>query len=184
MIKAGRRLYSVRGYAGTAFSDVLAESGAPRGSVYFHFPGGKDELVVEAVLWSAGSEEARLAKLATTCETPRELVVAFLKAARDYAASTEFREGCPIGVVVLESSHTSPALFQSAAAAVEASIDSFSALLVELGATESEGRRWATAAISGYEGALIIARAMNDPAPFDSLIEMIQLAMDRESCAR
>jgi TetR/AcrR family transcriptional regulator, lmrAB and yxaGH operons repressor len=182
MIKAGRRLYSVRGYADTAFSDVLAESGAPRGSVYFHFPGGKDEFAAEVVAAHRRSEEVRLAKLAAACKTPRELVVAFLTAARDYAVSTGFREGCPIGVVILESSHTSPALFQSTAAAVEASIDSFATLLVERGATEPNGRRWATAAITGYEGALIIARAMKDPAPFDSLIELIQLAMDRE-CA-
>lgn len=180
MIKAGRRLYSARGYVGTAFSDVLAESGAPRGSVYFHFPGGKDEFAGEVIAAHSRSEEARLARLAATCETPRELMVAFLTAARDYAVSTGFREGCPIGAVILESSHASPALLESAAAAIETSIDSFTALLVERGAAESDARRWATAAITGFEGALIVSRAMNDPAPFDSLIELLQLTMDRD----
>jgi TetR/AcrR family transcriptional regulator, lmrAB and yxaGH operons repressor len=180
MIKAGRRLYSLCGYVGTAFSDVLAESGAPRGSVYFHFPGGKDEFAGEVIAAHSRSEEARLTQLAATCETPQELVIAFLTAARDYAVSTGFREGCPIGSVILESSHTSPALFESAAAAIETSIDSFVTLLVERGATESDGRRWATAAITGFEGALIVSRAMDDPAPFDALIELTQLAMDRD----
>lgn len=180
MIKAGRRLYSARGYVGTAFSDVLAESGAPRGSVYFHFPGGKDEFAAEVVTTHSRSEEARLTRLAATCETPQELVIAFLTAARDHAASTGFREGCPIGAVILESCHTSPALFESAATAIETSIDSFTSLLVERGAKEPDARRWATAAVTGFEGALIVSRAMDDPAPFDSLIELIQQTMDRD----
>ncbi|MDT7695716.1 MAG: TetR/AcrR family transcriptional regulator, lmrAB and yxaGH operons repressor, partial [Pseudonocardiales bacterium] len=50
MITAARRLFRERGYLGTAFSDVLAESGAPRGSVYFHFPGGKEELGTEVAI--------------------------------------------------------------------------------------------------------------------------------------
>ncbi len=180
MIMAGRRLYSARGYVGTAFSDVLAESGAPRGSVYFHFPGGKDEFAGEVIAAHHQSEQARLTRLAAACETPRELVIAFLTRARDYAVSTDFREGCPIGAVILESSHTSPALFESAATAIEGSIDFFATLLVERGATEPDARRWATTAITGYEGALIVSRAMDDPAPFDSLIELMRLTMDRD----
>lgn len=178
MIKAGRRLYSARGYVGTAFSDVLAESGAPRGSVYFHFPGGKDEFASEVVTAHSQSEIARVTRLAATCDTPQEAVLAFLTAARDYAVLTQFREGCPIGAVILESSHTSPALFASAATAIETSIGTLAALLVERGATESDARRWATAAVTGYEGALIVSRAMNDPAPFNALIELLQQSMD------
>ncbi|KOG71064.1 hypothetical protein ADK77_11475 [Streptomyces antibioticus] len=178
MIKAGRRLYSTRGYVGTAFSDVLAESGAPRGSVYFHFPGGKDEFAGEVITAHSRSENARVTRLAATCDTPREVVIAFLTAARDHAVSTRFREGCPIGAVIVESSHTSPALFASAATAIETSIDTLAALLVERGATEPDARRWAIAAVTGFEGALVVSRAMDDPAPFNALIELLQQTMD------
>lgn len=50
MITAARRLFREHGYTGTAMSDVIAESQAPRGSLYFHFPGGKEELATEVVL--------------------------------------------------------------------------------------------------------------------------------------
>ena len=50
MITAARRLFREHGYMGTALSDVIAESAAPRGSMYFHFPGGKEELAVEVSL--------------------------------------------------------------------------------------------------------------------------------------
>jgi AcrR family transcriptional regulator len=49
MIRAAIELLCERGYAGTSFGDVLERSGAPRGSIYHHFPGGKQQLVTEAV---------------------------------------------------------------------------------------------------------------------------------------
>ena len=48
MVQAARQLIRERGYHATAISDVLERSGAPRGSVYFHFPGGKPQLAIEA----------------------------------------------------------------------------------------------------------------------------------------
>jgi TetR/AcrR family transcriptional regulator, lmrAB and yxaGH operons repressor len=176
MIKAGRRLYSARGYVGTAFSDVLAESGAPRGSVYFHFPGGKDEFAGEVVAAHGRSANARLARLAATCATPQELLVNYLENARDHAVATGYQEGCPIGAVVLEGAHASPELLTSAANALTSSIAVLATLLMERGAAEADAHRWATAAITGFEGALIVSRALRDPAPFDSLIDSLRLA--------
>ncbi len=48
MVQAAKQLIREGGYGATAFSDVLTLSGAPRGSVYFHFPGGKAQLGMEA----------------------------------------------------------------------------------------------------------------------------------------
>ena len=49
MIHAAAELFRQRGYHATTFSDVVRESGAPRGSTYCHFPGGKQELTREAI---------------------------------------------------------------------------------------------------------------------------------------
>ena len=174
MIKAGRRLYSARGYVGTAFSDVLAESGAPRGSVYFHFPGGKDQFASEVVAAHARSAQAQMARLAATCSTPQELIVTYLTAARDRAVSTGYQEGCPLGAVVLEGAHASSELLASASTALSSSIAVLAGLLVERGAAEANAHRWATATVTAFEGALIVARALRDPAPFDSLIDSLR----------
>ena len=55
MIVAARRLFREHGYLGTALSDVVTESAAPRGSIYFHFPGGKEELATEVTLLHASA---------------------------------------------------------------------------------------------------------------------------------
>ncbi|QQX86646.1 TetR/AcrR family transcriptional regulator [Cupriavidus necator] len=176
MIKAGRRLYSARGYLATAFSDVVAESGAPRGSVYFHFPGGKDEFASEVVAAHTRSALARVARLATTCSTPQELLVAYLKTARDHAVATDYQEGCPVGAVILEGAQASPELLASAGQAMASSIALLAGLLVERGAGEADAHRWATAAVTAFEGALIVSRALRDPSPFDSLIDSLRLS--------
>ncbi|MBV8663454.1 MAG: TetR/AcrR family transcriptional regulator [Hyphomicrobiales bacterium] len=176
MIKAGRRLYSVRGYLGTAFSDVLAESGSPRGSVYFHFPGGKDEFAGEVLAAHTRSAQAQLARMAAACTTPQQLIVAYLEAARDRAAATDYREGCPIGAIILESAQASPELLKSTGTAMSTTIALFAGLMVERGADEADAHRWATAVMVAYEGALIVSRALRDPSPFDALIDAMRHA--------
>src|SRR3954462_12739303 len=52
MIESAAVLFRERGVQGTSFSDVLAHSGAPRGSIYHHFQGGKTQLAEEATRWA------------------------------------------------------------------------------------------------------------------------------------
>ena len=49
MIETTARLVQAKGYHGTSLNEILKKSDAPRGSLYFHFPGGKKTLVLEAM---------------------------------------------------------------------------------------------------------------------------------------
>ena len=60
MLEATARLLRQRGYHGTSLNDILAASGAPRGSLYFHFPGGKDQLVIEVTRASVAAVAEQL----------------------------------------------------------------------------------------------------------------------------
>jgi AcrR family transcriptional regulator len=53
MISSAAALIGARGLSGTSFSDVLADSGAPRGSIYHHFPGGKKQLAGDVIAWTS-----------------------------------------------------------------------------------------------------------------------------------
>ena len=61
---AARELFRQRGYYATAFSDVIEQSGAPRGSTYDHFPGGKRDLAREAIAAAGDEREEMVAKAA------------------------------------------------------------------------------------------------------------------------
>lgn len=99
---AAAELLQERGYYGTGLNEILARSGAPRGSLYHHFPGGKDELTI-AALRTAG--ERLSASLAAGLESAADLAAglrAFFDYFRNELRASEFRKGCPIAAVAQE----------------------------------------------------------------------------------
>src|SRR5258707_12671828 len=96
MIAAARRLFREHGYLGTALSDVVTESAAPRGSIYFHFPGGKEELATEVTLLHASDRIADINRAAATTHTAADLIAAFIGPERDGLVSSNYREGCAV----------------------------------------------------------------------------------------
>src|SRR5271155_4537946 len=92
MVAAARRLFREHGYLGTALSDVVTESGAPRGSVYFHFPGGKEELATEVTLLHAAGVTAHINRAASATSTAAELMKAVIGRFRDEFVSSSYLE--------------------------------------------------------------------------------------------
>jgi len=80
MISAAIGLLQRRGLAAMSFTDVLAESGAARGAIYHHFPGGKQQLALEAARRNAEDVRGHLHEL--PAHLPREVVEAFLGTVR------------------------------------------------------------------------------------------------------
>src|ERR1700754_2890417 len=102
MIAAARRLFRERGYLGTAFSDVLAASGAPRGSVYFHFPRGKEERGAEVAIARGADTIAQITRAAAAAGSVEELLTVFLAQSRDRLVTSGYREGCAVAPMVVE----------------------------------------------------------------------------------
>src|SRR5262247_3736541 len=98
MIHAAAELFCERGYHATAFSDVVRDSGAPRGSTYFHFPGGKAELARETIA-RAGDE---LEEAARHADDPGSLVRALAQIMARRLERSGYKSGCPIATMVLE----------------------------------------------------------------------------------
>jgi TetR/AcrR family transcriptional repressor of lmrAB and yxaGH operons len=104
------RLLQEQGYARTGVSQILTESGAPKGSFYFHFPGGKEQLAVEALRASGSAVVDVLKRLAETSASPAELVDSFIGAEATMLEESGFRQGCPIATVALEMSAESESI--------------------------------------------------------------------------
>ena len=94
MIAAARRLFREHGYVGTALSEVVTESAAPRGSVYFHFPGGKEELATEVTLVHAADAHRAYQPRGGSTRTAAQLIEAFIGRIRDELVASNYREGC------------------------------------------------------------------------------------------
>jgi AcrR family transcriptional regulator len=183
MIAAARRLFREHGYLGTALSDVVTESAAPRGSIYFHFPGGKEELASEVILLHAADVIARINRAAAATSTAGQLIEAFMGRERDELISSDYREGCAMAPIAIESTPASAQLSDANRRAFQDLITTLAARLTEKNVPVSRATQLATNVWSSVEGALILSRVLRSPEPFDMAIALLAATADTEADA-
>jgi AcrR family transcriptional regulator len=164
-VRAAASLIGARGVAGTGLRDVVAAAGTPRGSLSHHFPGGKDELVVEAVLWSATRLGERLERLA---EEPVS-VAAVLRAAVEWwergLVAVDFSGGCVVAATVMDASMSAAEVRRAALRAFHAWIDPLARIASADGLPEPVARQFAVTVVASIEGALLLCRASETLQP-------------------
>ena len=165
ILTATAELFRAHGYHGTSLKQVTAASGAPIGSVYHFFPGGKVELA-EAVLASTGASYRALFELiADAAPDPVAAVSDSFEGAAAVLEETGYLDACPIGTVALEGASSDERLRRATDAVfaswAEAAVDRFTAAGLD-GATAGE---LATTLIAGIEGGFMLSRAARSPEP-------------------
>ena len=161
MIVSAALLIRERGAQSTAISDVLAHSGAPRGSAYHHFPGGRTELLCEAIDFASEHIARRIAKAGTALEALDVLVDGF----RTQLTETGFRAGCPVVAVAVEADN--PPVIERAAAAFTRWLAQLEAQLRADGASAEQAAELAMLATTAIEGAVLVARTTGTTTPLD-----------------
>jgi len=164
-VAAAAKLFCRQGYHGTALHDILAASGAPRGSLYFHFPDGKEQIGVAAIGLGAQAVRDFIVAAASGADSAETFAASL---ARGMAANLEasgFREGCPIAPTALETATQSKALGAAARKAFQAWEQEIARALSGFGVPANAAAPLATAVLSQLEGALLLARTYRDIAP-------------------
>ncbi len=178
MIVSAALLLREKGLTGTSFGDVIDHSGAPRGSIYHHFPDGKSQLVEEAVQY-AGSYVAESIESAG----PIDALRGFTKAWRGTLERSDFRAGCPVVAVAVEAHNDAPRLATAAADAFARWQAALQGLLEHHGLPPERSRRLAATTVAAIEGAVVICRAQHDIQPLDDvsaeLETMLLTALER-----
>lgn len=165
MIRSAAILFRERGVHGTSFSDVLAHSAAPRGSIYHHFPGGKAQLAEEATRYAgefiAGGLASGLAQ-----EDPVAAIRDFAALWRDILERSDFTSGCPVVSATLEGERT-PAARDAAGAAFRRWEELLTGAFAARGLAPERAASLATLAIAAIEGAIVLSRAQRSSAPLE-----------------
>src|SRR4051794_8150512 len=161
MIAAAVRSLQHDGAEGMSFTDVLSASGAARGAIYHHFPGGKTQLVAEAATRNGDDVRAHLAGLPGT--TPVAVVEAFLTLVRPVLAQSATGSGCAVAAVT---TGTDGHLQRVAGAVFAGWIDALASRLVDAGLPPGESHDLAATLITLLEGAHVMCRAAGTLDPF------------------
>jgi len=180
MLEAAEQLFRVQGLHATGLAEVLDLSGAPRGSLYHYFPGGKEQLAVETLGQASDRIRDALERLLATGSAP-DALRAYSDVACRRLQRTDFAEGCPVGNTALEASVGSSAVRD----ACDHAFRDWEAVIAERlardGIEPSEAARLATFIVATFEGALLVARARRDTEPIvqagDQLAAIVENAL-------
>lgn len=152
------------GVAGTALRTVAVRAAAPRGSIQHYFPGGKEQLVTDALVWSGefAAEQVRVYLRDARRPTPSGL---FDDLVRRWSAELEdrqFARGCPVAAAVVDGAHTNPQVRAAAAAALATWQEPLRSGLRSMGVRPARAASLATLMLAALEGSLVLARAERD----------------------
>jgi len=161
MIDAAWFLIAERGLEGMSTREVLARTGAPRGSVYHHFPRGRAELIELALDRSRQWMQDQIA--AIPARTAKDVTDGYLDIWRRVVEGAGFRAGCTMAGVT--TGGPDPAMLDRAQAAFTATGEALAARLEEVGVAGDEAAQRAMLLVIAAEGAVILARARRSSEP-------------------
>jgi TetR/AcrR family transcriptional regulator, lmrAB and yxaGH operons repressor len=170
MVQAASQLIRERGYGATAFSDVLTLSGAPRGSVYFHFPGGKAQLATAAAEAHAREQLDIIDHAAAEANSAADLIERYVNLGRDRMLAGNYTRGCGVAPLVTEgTAQESAELSETSRRAFSEMTDRLADHFTALGVDRTAASALADAVLASVEGAMITSRALRSPIPYDSV---------------
>ncbi len=171
-------LIQINGYSGTGLNAVVEHAAAPKGSLYFHFPEGKESLGEAAIDLAAAQFEALIADAVESSESVAAAARAAIAALAAVVRESDYMLGCPVSVVTLEMGAESERLRGACASAFERWIAPTSTLLEHGGLPRAEARGLATVIISMIEGSVIVARATRSTQPLEAAADAIAELVD------
>lgn len=165
LIQSAIRLFREKGYAASGLSEILKLSGAPKGSLYYYFPGGKEELAA-AALESAGRVVAdTLRTLAANAKTPADFVAGYCTLLAGWMEASNFKAGCPITTTILETVPQNARLARFARQVFSSWQAIIAAVYSDAGMDEKSAHERAGFVIAAIEGALIQSRVEASASP-------------------
>jgi TetR/AcrR family transcriptional regulator, lmrAB and yxaGH operons repressor len=174
LVRTTSRLLRKQGYGATGLNQVMSKAEAPRGSMYFHFPGGKEELAAAAIDFFAERVTRRLDDGVGAADTVAEAVASFLDDYITHFERTDFSEGCAVATVALDASAAHEGLAAATGRALHTWTDHFAAALEAEGRTPAEAHGLATLAVAAIEGAIVMGKGERSTEPMAATRDVLR----------
>jgi len=178
MVRSAAQLIRTKGVSGTGMREVVQHARAPRGSLQHYFPGGKDQLVREAVAWAGTFSGDRVRRYAAEVSTPAELLAALVAQWRDQFRADGFAAGCPLVAATADVVAVNDALRGAVREGFTRWLAPLGEALRELGVPAERSGALALLVISALEGAIVLARAQEDVTPLDAVVDELSPLLD------
>lgn len=181
MVTSAAMLMRERGARATSLDAVLDHSGAPRGSIYHHFPGGREQLIREATDYAGEYVAERLARHGG--DDPITAVDWMVDEYSAILCASEFRAGCPVVAVAVESGGDGPDLSPNVRGAFDRWRELIAQACERAGIVPQRSAELGMVAIAALEGALILSRAYRDLTPLETVGRELRARVNAELAA-
>ncbi|MEV8550663.1 helix-turn-helix domain-containing protein [Streptomyces glaucescens] len=180
MVFSAAQLIRRHGVASTGMREVAAHADAPRGSLQHYFPGGKEQLVNEALAWAGRYAGKRIARFRAGLDepTPSGLFAAMAAQWTDEYARDGFDAGCPVAAATVDCASRGDSTRTAAAAAFATWRAPLAVALTDMGVPAARAESLATLMISTLEGAILMARAERDTGPLTTAVRELGPLLD------
>ncbi|WP_165985351.1 TetR/AcrR family transcriptional regulator [Streptomyces sp. YIM 98790] len=181
MVFGAAQLIRRQGVTATGMREVAAEAKAPRGSLQHYFPGGKEQLVNEAVAWAGRYAGRRVARFLADMETPTPSGLFAAMVAQwteEYETEGFARGGCPVVAATADRADAGDSTRRAAADAFAEWTGAVAGALAGMGVPAARAEPLATLMISALEGAIVIARAERDVRALRTVAEELGPLLD------
>ncbi|GHO78713.1 TetR family transcriptional regulator [Ktedonobacter sp. SOSP1-85] len=176
-------LMEAQGYHATGLNQILHQSSTPKGSLYHHFPGGKEELAAEAVSAAGQALTHELDAIiveGTDLGMALSLLTSFF---RERLQTSNFQKGCPLATVTLEMAATSDPMQHACRAVYHDWQVRLERLLIASGCEPARASARALFALSVIEGALLLCQAERSTHPLEQVVEELRLLFEGDAKA-
>jgi AcrR family transcriptional regulator len=165
ILTAAAELMRHKGYGAVGMKDIAQAAGAPIGSLYHHFRGGKVQIAREALINAGHAYALLIPSIVDQYTDLGDAVDAVFTQAAEDMARTGFANMCPVASVAAEVADTVEELRETTASVFDGWIDGGSAYFAARGLDSSQAREVTFAVISALEGAFVIARTLRSTEP-------------------
>lgn len=176
-------LFRRQGYMGTGVKQIVEEAGAPFGSLYHFFPGGKQELGAETIRRSGALYGLLFVRFVGPDVDLADGIRDFFAGAAQTLRESNYADACPIATVALEVSSTSEPLRRACADVFEAWISGATERYALAGIPRDRARRLAIEMLAGLEGSFVLSRALRSTEPVeaagDAAVAAVRAALGR-----
>ncbi|HKC26673.1 MAG TPA: TetR/AcrR family transcriptional regulator [Jatrophihabitans sp.] len=180
MVFSAVQLIRREGVTSTSMRDVVEHARAPRGSLQHYFPGGKEQLVNEAVEWAARFASGRIDRFLAGMRrpTPSKLFSAMAGQWVEEFESAGFGAGCPLAAATIDCADSTASTRTAIASGFACWQRPVGQALIGLGVPARKAASLAVLMISALEGAILLARAQQDTAPLRTVVRELGPLLD------
>lgn len=164
ILEATAELYRRQGMAATGLKQISGAARAPFGSIYHHFPGGKEAITAE-VIRCEGVRYGEFVGAQLAHTDPATGIPQLFENAGRLMESQDYSEACSIETIALEVASTNELLRQEAATVFEAWLSGLADWFGRLDITEAQGRQLALITLTALEGAFVLCRTLRSVEP-------------------